>query len=95
MSPQVRAKEAERLRALMTRAPRQEERLAMLGRLPAMARVLRSVFVAEKKQALTMEVTCARMADSYSVQMSPGRKVVVVAGVSVGAGGSCGWGAEV
>ncbi|XP_064016187.1 DNA replication factor Cdt1 isoform X2 [Pogoniulus pusillus] len=68
----IRAKEAERLRALMTRAPRQEERLAMLGRLPAMARVLRNVFVAEKKQALTMEVTCARMADSYNVQMSPG-----------------------
>ncbi|NXG46937.1 CDT1 factor, partial [Psilopogon haemacephalus] len=68
----VRAKEAQKLQALMTRAPRQEERLTMLGRLPAMARVLRNVFVAEKKQALTLEVTCARMADSYDVQMSPG-----------------------
>ncbi|NXN14025.1 CDT1 factor, partial [Indicator maculatus] len=68
----IRAKEAQKLQALMTRAPQQEQRLAMLGRLPAMARVLRNVFVAEKKQALTMEVTCARMADSYEVQMSPG-----------------------
>ncbi|NXW49943.1 CDT1 factor, partial [Nyctiprogne leucopyga] len=68
----IRAKEAQKLQALMTRDPRQEERLAMLGRLPAMARVLRNVFVAEKKQALTMEVACARMADSYDAQMSPG-----------------------
>lgn len=58
----------------MTRDPRQEERLAMLGRLPAMARVLRNIFVAEKKQALTMEVVCARMADSYDAQMPPGRR---------------------
>ncbi|NXQ83876.1 CDT1 factor, partial [Nyctibius grandis] len=68
----VRAKEARRLQALLTRDPQQEERLAVLGRLPAMARVLRSVFVAEKKPALTMEVACARMADSYDVQMAPG-----------------------
>ncbi|NXR09504.1 CDT1 factor, partial [Semnornis frantzii] len=68
----VHAKEAQKLQALMTREPRQEQRLAMLGRLPAMARVLRNVFVAEKKQALTLEVTCARMADSYNVQMSSG-----------------------
>ncbi|KAF1589501.1 UNVERIFIED_CONTAM: DNA replication factor Cdt1, partial [Eudyptes pachyrhynchus] len=68
----IRAKEAQKLQALMTREPQQEERLAMLGRLPAMARILRNVFVAEKKQALTMEVACARMADSYDVQMPPG-----------------------
>ncbi|KAM6123946.1 DNA replication factor Cdt1 [Phoenicopterus ruber ruber] len=68
----IRAKEAQKLQALMTRDPRQEERLAMLGRLPAMARILRNVFVAEKKQALTMEVACARMAESYDAQMPPG-----------------------
>ncbi|NXE54534.1 CDT1 factor, partial [Casuarius casuarius] len=68
----VRAKEAQKMQALMTRAPQQEERLAMLGRLPAMARVLRNVFVAEKKQALTLEVACARMTDSYDTQMSAG-----------------------
>ncbi|KAM9625885.1 DNA replication factor Cdt1 [Morphnus guianensis] len=67
----IRAKEAQKLQALMTRDPQQEERLAMLGRLPAMARILRNVFVAEKKQALTMEVACARMADSYDAQMPP------------------------
>ncbi|KAM6057634.1 DNA replication factor Cdt1 isoform 2-T2 [Chlamydotis macqueenii] len=70
--PKIRAKEAQKLQALMTRDVRQEERLAMLGRLPAMARILRNVFVAEKKQALSMEVACARMADSYDTQMPPG-----------------------
>lgn len=60
----------------------------MLGRLPAMARILRNVFVAEKKQALTMEVACARMADSYDVQMPPGRKAGVWGGLLAGAGGS-------
>ncbi|NWH56360.1 CDT1 factor, partial [Geococcyx californianus] len=68
----IRAKEAQKLQALMTRDLQQEERLTMLGRLPAMARVLRNIFVAEKKQALTMEVACARMSDSYDVQMPPG-----------------------
>ncbi|NWR79480.1 CDT1 factor, partial [Centropus unirufus] len=68
----IRAKEAQKLQALMTRDVRQEERLTMLGRLPAMARVLRNVFVAEKKQALTMEAACTRMSDSYDVQMPLG-----------------------
>ncbi|NXS58814.1 CDT1 factor, partial [Brachypteracias leptosomus] len=68
----IRAKEAQRLEALMTRDARQEQRVAELGRLPAMARVLRSLFVAEKKQALPMEVVCARMAESCNTQMTPG-----------------------
>ncbi|KAJ7398926.1 DNA replication factor Cdt1 [Pitangus sulphuratus] len=67
----IRAKEARKLQALMTRDTQQEERLAMLGRLPAMARVLRSVFVAEKKQALPMEVVCARLGDSYDELIAP------------------------
>ncbi|NXH22813.1 CDT1 factor, partial [Bucco capensis] len=68
----VRAREAERLRCLLLRAPEQDARLAMLCRLPAMARVLRSVFVAEKKQALPMELACSRMADSYDLHMAAG-----------------------
>ncbi|KFO95650.1 DNA replication factor Cdt1, partial [Calypte anna] len=68
----VRAKERQKLEALLTRDAGQEERVAMLGRLPAMARVLRGVFVAEKKPALSMEVACARMAESYNTQMPPG-----------------------
>ncbi|XP_026549443.1 DNA replication factor Cdt1-like [Notechis scutatus] len=68
----VRAKEAQKLQALMTRNPQQEQRLAMLGRLPKMARILRNVFVAEKKQALPMELACQRMTDSYQALMPTG-----------------------
>nr|XP_031361759.1 DNA replication factor Cdt1 [Lonchura striata domestica] len=68
----VRAKEAARLAALLTRDARQERRAARLARLPAMARVLRSVFVAEKKPALAMELLCARLADSCPELVAPG-----------------------
>ncbi|XP_006860330.1 PREDICTED: DNA replication factor Cdt1 [Chrysochloris asiatica] len=68
----VRAKEAQKQLAQMTRRPEQEERLQRLERLPELARVLRSVFVSERKPALTMEVACARMVGSYRAPMSPG-----------------------
>ncbi|NXB58357.1 CDT1 factor, partial [Struthidea cinerea] len=68
----IRAKEARQLQALLTRDARQEERAALLARLPAMARVLRSVFVAEKKPALSMELLCARLADSCPELVAPG-----------------------
>lgn len=56
----------------MTRQPEQEQRLQRLQRLPELARVLRGVFVAERKPALTMEVACARMVGSYRAAMSLG-----------------------
>ncbi|NWY28771.1 CDT1 factor, partial [Pheucticus melanocephalus] len=68
----VRAKEARRLAALLTRDARQEQRAARLARLPAMARLLRGVFVAEKKPALSMELLCARLADSCPELVAPG-----------------------
>jgi len=61
----VRAKEAQKLLVAMTRNPEQEKRLAMMSHLEEMARILRNVFVAEKKPALTMEVVCSRMIASY------------------------------
>ncbi|XP_055991562.1 DNA replication factor Cdt1 [Sorex fumeus] len=67
----VRAKEAQRQLAQMTRSPEQEQRLGRLERLPEMARLLRSVFVAERKPALAMDVACARMVGSYRSAMSP------------------------
>ncbi|XP_056356884.1 DNA replication factor Cdt1 [Oenanthe melanoleuca] len=68
----VRAKEARRLRALLTRDAGQEQRAARLARLPAMARVLRGLFVAERKPALSMELLCARLADSCPELVAPG-----------------------
>nr|XP_008507122.1 PREDICTED: DNA replication factor Cdt1 [Equus przewalskii] len=43
-----------------------------VSQLPELARLLRSVFVSERKPALTMEVACARMVGSYRAAMSPG-----------------------
>lgn len=70
---QIRAKEAQKMKAAMTRKPGQAERLVMLSRLPELARILRNVFVEEKKPALIMEVACNRMATSYRSALSPGQ----------------------
>lgn len=69
---QIRAKEAQKLQATMTRNPQQEQRLSMMSRLPELARILRNVFVAEKKPALLMELTCNRMIASYRSPLSSG-----------------------
>ncbi|KAL1007144.1 hypothetical protein UPYG_G00082650 [Umbra pygmaea] len=68
----IRAKEAQKLQAAMTRNPQQEERLRMMSRLGELARILRNVFVAEKKPALIMEVACNRMVSSYRSALSTG-----------------------
>ncbi|KAI5088581.1 DNA replication factor Cdt1 isoform X1, partial [Silurus meridionalis] len=68
----IRAKEAQKLQVTMTRKPEQEERLGMMSRLPEMARILRNVFVAEKKPALIMELACNRMIASYRSSLSAG-----------------------
>ncbi|KAM7408071.1 hypothetical protein PAMA_001970 [Pampus argenteus] len=68
----IRAKEAQKLQAAMTRNPTQEDRLLMMSRLGEMARILRSVFVAEKKPALIMEVACNKMMASYRSALSTG-----------------------
>lgn len=56
----------------MTRSSAQEERLLMMSRLGELARILRNVFVAEKKAALIMEVACNRMVASYRSALSTG-----------------------
>ncbi|KAM8858660.1 DNA replication factor Cdt1 [Spinachia spinachia] len=68
----IRAKEAQKLQAAMTRNPKQEERLLMMSRLPELVRILRNVFVAEKKQSLIMEVACSRTVASYRSALSTG-----------------------
>ncbi|XP_075136692.1 DNA replication factor Cdt1 isoform X2 [Leptodactylus fuscus] len=68
----IRAKEAQKLQAMMTRKPQQEERLLMMSRLPELARILRNVFVSEKKPALTVEVVCDRVISSYRSSMPSG-----------------------
>uniref|UniRef100_A0A3P8WNI6 Chromatin licensing and DNA replication factor 1 n=1 Tax=Cynoglossus semilaevis TaxID=244447 RepID=A0A3P8WNI6_CYNSE len=66
----IRAKEAQKLQASMMRNPVQEERLLMMSRLEELSRILRTVFVAEKRPALIMEVACNRMMASYRSALS-------------------------
>lgn len=68
----IRAKEVQKQLAQMTRCPQKELRLQRLERLPELARVLRGVFVSERKPALTMEMVCARMVDSCQAALSSG-----------------------
>ncbi|XP_023560953.1 DNA replication factor Cdt1 isoform X2 [Octodon degus] len=68
----IRAKEVQKQLAQMTRRPELELKLQRLERLPELARVLRGVFVAERKPALTMEVACARMVGSCRATLSLG-----------------------
>uniref|UniRef100_A0A4W5N4J7 Chromatin licensing and DNA replication factor 1 n=1 Tax=Hucho hucho TaxID=62062 RepID=A0A4W5N4J7_9TELE len=68
----IRAKEAQKHQAAMTRNPQQEERLVMMSRLGELARILRNVFVAEKKPALIIEVACNRMVSSYRSALNTG-----------------------
>ncbi|XP_061646224.1 DNA replication factor Cdt1 [Phyllopteryx taeniolatus] len=68
----IREKEAQKLQAAMTRSPSQEGRLLMMSRLGELARILRNVFVSEKKPALIMEVICNRMAASYRSDLTSG-----------------------
>ncbi|XP_061693215.1 DNA replication factor Cdt1 isoform X2 [Syngnathoides biaculeatus] len=68
----IRAKETQKLQAAMTRSPSQEERLLMMTRLGQLARILRNVFVSEKKTTLIIEVICNRMTASYSSDLTSG-----------------------
>lgn len=74
LPPQIRAKEAQKIQAAMTRNPAQEERLLMMSRLGELARILRNVFVAEKKPAMIMELACGRVTASYRSALSTGEQ---------------------
>ncbi|XP_062923143.1 DNA replication factor Cdt1 [Mobula hypostoma] len=68
----IRNKEAQKLQAAMTRNPAQTERLHMMTRLPEITRILRNVFVTEKKPALNITMACNRVIDSYRSSMPLG-----------------------
>jgi chromatin licensing and DNA replication factor 1 len=58
----------------MTRTPAQDARNVKLGRLPELARVLRSVFVAEKRGVMSLDNVLDKMSHSYPHQMSTGEQ---------------------
>jgi len=67
----IRKKEAEKLKLEMTRNPESEARIDALQRLPELARIMRSVFIGEKKAALPIDVVIKKLAQSTKAMLTP------------------------
>ena len=63
---QIRAKEASRAKACITRDPVVEKRLEMLARFPDLIRVIRTFYIAERKAAMPFEDVAKKLAESCS-----------------------------
>uniref|UniRef100_A0A1B6F500 CDT1 Geminin-binding domain-containing protein n=1 Tax=Cuerna arida TaxID=1464854 RepID=A0A1B6F500_9HEMI len=66
----VRAKQAARAMEAMTRTPAQAQEAVRITRLPDMARILRNLFVAEKKSILPRDSVLDKLADSCRENLS-------------------------
>ncbi|XP_075224609.1 chromatin licensing and DNA replication factor double parked [Lycorma delicatula] len=66
----VRAKQAAKALEAMTRSPSQAKEAVMLTRLPEIARIVRNIFISEKKAVLTRELVIKKLADSYRENLS-------------------------
>ncbi|XP_043474201.1 DNA replication factor Cdt1 [Leptopilina heterotoma] len=66
----VRAKQAAKALEAMTRSPAADKAAAMHLRLPEIARILRNIFVAEKKSVLTLEFTLQKLDNSYRMKLT-------------------------
>merc|ERR1719350_880136 len=60
----IKAKEAARAVLEMTRNPEQIKRIAQLKKLPELARMIRNLFITEKKAALEVQFACKRLTSS-------------------------------
>jgi len=60
----IKAKEAARAKLEMTRNPEQIKRIARLKKLPELARLIRNLFITEKKAALEVQFACKRLTES-------------------------------
>lgn len=68
---QVRAKQAAKALDAMTRAPNADKEAALYSRLPELAKLLRNIFVAEKKGVLPMETVMQRLDNSFRMKLTP------------------------
>lgn len=54
----------------MTRSSGENKELEMLSRLPEISRIVRNIFITEKKAALPWELVAAKVAASYTSMIS-------------------------
>ncbi|GFO25276.1 DNA replication factor cdt1-like [Plakobranchus ocellatus] len=71
----IRAKEALKMEAALTRDPEEESKTKMMSHLPEMIRILRSYFITEKKPALPLEAIYKKLEDSYRSGISRKKKL--------------------
>ncbi|KZC04828.1 PREDICTED: DNA replication factor Cdt1 [Dufourea novaeangliae] len=67
----VRAKQAAKALEAMTRTPDANKKAAMYSRLPELSKILRNIFVAEKKGVLAMEFVVEKLENSFKAKLSP------------------------
>ncbi|XP_067652796.1 DNA replication factor Cdt1-like [Haliotis asinina] len=68
----IRAKEAMKLEAALTRNPADDRKKRMMSRLPDMIRIVRAYFVTEKKPSIPQETVIQKLADSFRSCISAG-----------------------
>ncbi|XP_046326589.2 DNA replication factor Cdt1-like [Haliotis rufescens] len=68
----IRAKEAMKLEAALTRNPAEDKKKRMMNRLPDMIRIVRAYFVTEKKPSIPQETVIQKLADSFRSSVSIG-----------------------
>lgn len=66
----MRARQAAKALEAMTRTSSQDKEASQYARLPDIARILRNVFVGEKKGALQLETVLEKVGNSYRTAMS-------------------------
>nr|CAD7418477.1 unnamed protein product [Timema cristinae] len=62
---EVRAKQAAKALQVMTRSPAQDKEALQYSRLPEIARILRNLFIVEKKGVLLMDFVIQKLGHSY------------------------------
>ncbi|XP_076287367.1 chromatin licensing and DNA replication factor double parked [Lasioglossum baleicum] len=67
----VRAKQAAKALEAMTRTPNADKEATMYSRLPELSKILRNIFVAEKKGVLTMEFVIGKLENSFKAKLTP------------------------
>ncbi|KAF6202548.1 hypothetical protein GE061_002946 [Apolygus lucorum] len=66
----VRAKQAAKTAALLTRCPEETKRRLELTRLPELSRILRNIFVLERKNVIPLAVILEKISQSYREVLS-------------------------
>ena len=71
MFHQVRARQAAKALEAMTRTPTADKEAALYSRLPEMAKILRNIYVVEKKGVLPLETVITKLDNSYRTKLTP------------------------